>query len=69
MPDFLDLIKEKNRRLESIPEKFLSQVRKSERQVYENVIELLGQLEQRGGKFVASIENVKIAGQINAELK
>lgn len=69
MADFLDLIKEKNRRLESIPDKFLSRVRKSERQVYENVIELLGQLEQKNGKFLSTIENVRIAGQINDELK
>lgn len=69
MPDFLSIIKEKNARLESVPDKFLSNVKKSERQVYENVIALLSQLDQKGGKFVPSVKNLRIVAQINAELK
>lgn len=69
MPDFLSIIKEKNRRLESVPEEFLSRVKKSERQVYENVIELLSSLEQKSGQFVASVKNLRVVAQINDELK
>ena len=52
-----------------MPDKFLSQVKKSERQVYENVIELLGSLDQKSGQFVASVRNLRIVAQINDELK
>lgn len=69
MPDFLSIIQEKNRRLESVPEKFFSRVKKSERQVYENVIELLSLLDQKNGQFVASVKNLRIVAQINEELK
>ncbi len=69
MADFIDIIKEKNRRLESVPDKFLSSVKKSERQVYENIILLLGQLKLKNGQILGTIENLNIAAEITAQLK
>lgn len=68
-PDFISIIKEKNKRIEDIPSQFLSSVKKTEREIYTKVIAQLGELEIVGGAFVQSVKNIEIAGQINTELK
>lgn len=68
-PDFLSLIREKNNRLDSVPGEFISRVKKTERQIYQGIIELLGQLEMKGGRFLPTPENIRIASLINEQIK
>jgi len=56
-------------RLTSVPDDFLSSIPKSERQVYDMVVELLSRLEVKNGSYVISDKNLKIAAQISQELK
>lgn len=67
--DFIDLIKGKARRLDSVPDEFLSSVKKSQREVYEAVLQMLSEMEVKGGQFVASKKNLELAYQINERLK
>lgn len=69
MADFLKLIKEKTARLESVPEKLISQTLKAEKQIFNRIIELISKLETKNGLFIQSVQNLKIAAQINSELK
>lgn len=65
----IDMIRSKARRLQTVPDKFLSGVRKSEKEVYEAVIELLSRMEVKSGQFVASRANLEIAGEVNELLR
>lgn len=69
MPTLKELIKRKADRLKSVPESFASRVKKSERQVYNRIIELLAELEVSGGDFVSSERNLRIATEITSLLK
>lgn len=67
--DFIDLIKGKARRLDSVPDEFLSSVKKSQREVYEAVLQMLSEMEVKGGQFIASKKNLELAYKINERLK
>jgi hypothetical protein len=69
MPTLKELIKRKAERLRTVPESFASRVKKSERQVYNRIIELLAELEVSGGDFVSSSANLRIATEITSLLK
>ncbi len=56
-------------RLTSVPDEFLSKIPKSEKQVYDKVVELLSRLEIKNGAYSISDKNLKIAAQISSELK
>jgi len=64
-----EIIEQKSSRLESVPEKFLSRLKANEAGVYNQVIELLNRLEVKGGRFVASADNLRLASQISDLLK
>lgn len=66
---FIDLIKRKAENLDAIPDKFLTGVKRSEKQILDGVLELISQLEVRDGYFVASPENLRLASLINEQVK
>lgn len=66
---FIEIIKRKADNLDAIPDKFLSGVKRSEKEIFAGILELLSQLEVRNGVFVASPENLRIASTINEQIK
>ena len=68
-PDFYSIILEKNRNLDEIPDKFLTGVKRSEKQIYAGLVELLNQLEIVDGRFAVTDANIRLAAQINEQLK
>lgn len=68
-PKFIDLIREQNERIITVPDQFLSSVKKSQKQIFDRVIELVSQLETVNGEFVVSVKNIELAAQISDELK
>lgn len=60
---------EKFNRLDSVPEQFLKKIPASEKEVYDQVVELLGRLQVRNGSFVISNANLAIAAQISELLR
>jgi hypothetical protein len=64
-----ELIEEKNKRLESVPDAFFSSVKKAERDIYLDILEKINKLETKDGKFILSKKNLLIVEEINDELK
>ena len=53
-PDFYSIILEKNSNLDDIPDKFLTGVKRSEKEIYAGLVELLNQLEIVDGRFAVT---------------
>lgn len=66
---FIDLIKKKAENIDTIPDKFLSGVKRSEKEILNAVLILVRQLEVIDGLFVASPRNLELASQINEKIK
>lgn len=70
MPTLSRLLELKNDRLESIPDKFLSDVVKVQRDLLTHVTEILALFDQdRSGKFILNKKNLQLAGEIDLMLK
>src|SRR3990167_2763004 len=65
----LELIAEKNRRLETIPAEFQSNVERLQRGIYNRITELIGELEVKNGQIVMSEANLLRVEMINEEMK
>ena len=65
----LEIIAKKNKRLESIPEKFQSSVDKLQRRIFNRIIELISRLDTDKGSIVMSETNLLRIENINNELK
>lgn len=65
----LGILKEKNRRLITIPEQFLTRVDKAQKEVFTELIRLLSQLQRDGDKIIFSRANLLAADEINASLQ
>lgn len=65
----LEILAEKNQRIEDIPEAFQSSVEKLQRKIYNRITELIGELETIDGKIVMSEANLLRVQNINDELK
>ena len=65
-----DLIKQKTNRLASVPEQFLTEVQKTEKTIYADILALLDRLKiDADGKIILSKTNIAVAGQLRDELK
>src|SRR3990167_5759654 len=69
MPTLLNIIAEKNRRLEEIPAEFQSNVEKLQKRIFTRIVQLFGQLDTKDGQIVMSEANLFRVQQINDELK
>lgn len=70
MPDLRDIIERKIKRLESVPDKFISNVDKAERSVYSKMIELLNALKlDKNGNVIRSKANLARVEEIVKEMK
>lgn len=65
----LKIIAEKNQRIADIPEAFQSSVEKLQRNLFNKIVEQIGQLETKDGQIVMSESNLYKVQQINDELK
>lgn|SRR3990167_1363277 len=65
----LEIIAEKNKRIEDIPEAFQSSVEKLQRRLYNRITELIGELDTKNGQIVMSEANLLRVQNINDELK
>lgn len=65
----LEIIAQKNQRLEDIPAEFQSSVEKLQRDLYNKIIQHINMLEVRNGQIVMSEANLLRVQQINDELK
>ncbi len=63
------LLKEKINRLSTVPDEFLDAVSKTEKQFYERLLRLIGELETSEGKFVLSKKNLAKLADIESQLK
>lgn len=69
MANILDLITKKVDALDSIPKKFLTNVEKSQYEILDKLIQLMGRLSlNKEGMIEMTAENLAIADEINAEL-
>jgi hypothetical protein len=67
---FIDLIKQKADNLDAIPDKFLTGVKRSEKQILDGVLDLISKMElNKNGTFKASVKNIEIASQVNEQIK
>lgn len=64
-----DLLKSRLSRLESIPDKFLSDVEKSEKKILVDIIEQVSRLELEEGLFVKSEANLQLIASIREQIK
>jgi len=69
MPSLSEIIKEKTKRLDSIPDNFITDVEKQQKKVLSGIEDLLNELDVKNGEFVLSEENIKVINRIDAELK
>lgn len=69
MPTLKELIKLKNRRLEQVPDEFLTQVEKSQKRIFGELLGLLDQFTLVGGKIEISSTNLGIVDKIIEDLK
>jgi hypothetical protein len=60
---------EKVRRLTTIPDEFLARIPKAESELYDAIIEIIAQMEVRGGSFVINAANLEYAAQVGELLK
>jgi len=60
---------EKVRRLTTIPDEFLARIPKAESELYDAIIEIIAQMEVRGGSFVINTANLEYAAQVGELLK
>lgn len=65
----LQLIKNKNKRLNSIPDKFLSSVEKAQIKIYDEIVDLIAELETKNGKFIPNKKNLDIVSTITSDLR
>jgi hypothetical protein len=64
------IIEEKEKNLNRIPEKLLTEIEKSAKEIYGNIITLLDKLKRNSeGKLIFSKANIAIASEITEELK
>lgn len=68
MPTLKQLIAEKTKRLETVPAKFSKSVQGLQASISRDIVRLVGQLEEKGGKFVLSKKNLLLAEEINDKL-
>lgn len=69
MPTLSDIISDKVDRLDSVPEAFNSKVIKSQKDIFNEILSLLNQLERKNGEIVISSNNLKIIDTILDDLE
>lgn len=69
MATLLEIITEKNKRLDEIPIEFQGNVEKLQKRIANRIIELIGELETTGGQIKMSQKNLLIVQQIDEELR
>lgn len=70
MPTLLQLILTKNKRLESVPDAFLSGIDKVQKQLSKDVISLLSMFDQDAeGRFILNDKNLKLAQEVDLKLR
>lgn len=69
MPSFEDLIKEKSRRLESVPLKFQTAFEKQQKAILDEIAILTNELDIKAGQILINKNNLKIISQIDTQLK
>lgn len=69
MATLAEIIKEKNRRLERVPDEFLSQVQKSQKKIFAELLSLLSQFNLVDGKIEISSANLAVVDEVIEGLK
>ena len=69
MATLRELIEEKNNRIETVPEAFAASVKKTQKDIYQEILSLLDSLERDGDKIKISKKNLQIVAKINDDLK
>lgn len=64
-----ELIEAKSKKLQDIPDKFLSEVEKSQRDIFNEIISLLDRLKKKEGRIDVSEENFKVVAKITEDLR
>lgn len=64
-----EIIKQKNKRLEQIPDEFLTAVEKSQKRIFGELLGLLDRFELTGGKIAITSANLAIVDSIIEDLK
>lgn len=69
MPSFEDLIKQKSKKLESVPLALQTVVEKQQKAIADEILLLLNDLETKAGQIVISKNNLELISRIDADLK
>lgn len=69
MPSLLEIIHDKNRRLERIPDELLSRIEKTQKAIFNELISLIGQLALVDGKIALTTKNLALVDKIVQDLK
>lgn len=69
MPSFEDLVKEKSKRLESIPLKMQTAFEMQQKAVLDEITLLINELDVKGGQILINKNNIDLISKIDADLK
>lgn len=69
MPSFEDLIKEKSKRLESVPLALQTAFEKKQKAILDEIISLINELDIKGGQILINKNNLDLIAKIDADLK
>lgn len=69
MPSFEELIKEKSKRLESVPLKFQTAFEKQQKAILDEIIALTNELDIKAGEILINKNNLDLISKIDADLK
>lgn len=69
MPTLEEIIKLKAERLETVPNALTDAVKKTQKQIFNDILDLLGQLDRRDGMIVMSKKNLILIDEITAKTK
>lgn len=64
-----DLIKQKNIRLQKIPDAFLTEIEKIQKKIFTDLISILESIDKQGGFIKASAPNIKKLSSLTSDLK
>lgn len=69
MPSFEELIKEKSKRLESVPLALQTAFEKQQKAILDEIITLINELDIKGGQILINKNNLDLIAKIDADLK
>lgn len=68
MATLKEIIKEKSRRLQDVPDEFLTQVERTQKKIFNEIVGSLNKLQTKDGLIEISVKNLAVVDEIVAQL-